>query len=98
VIYLLDNQFLCKLKNKSYSIQDISTGEHTVSVVSGGISNGKHSVPLKITVVEDKVTYISIVSTQSSYVNKLTYQEITQNSAEPLLAKATQNKDCLPTK
>lgn len=94
----IDDQLVCKLKNKSFSIQDISTGEHTVSVVSGGISNGKHSVPLKITVVEGKVNYISIVSTQSGYVNKITCQEITQNSAEPLLTKATQNKDCLPTK
>lgn len=94
----IDNQLVCKLKNKSFSIQDLSSGEHTVSVASGGISNGKQSTPLKITVTADKINYISIVSTQSGYVNKLTCQEITKNSADPLLAKSTQNKNCLNEK
>ncbi|NHA02378.1 DUF2846 domain-containing protein [Mucilaginibacter sp. HC2] len=94
----IDDQLVCKLKNKSYSVHDIGVGQHTVSVVSGGISNGKKSAPLTITVIEGKVNYVSVVSTQSGYVNKLTCQEITQNSAEPLLAKATQNQNCLPAK
>ncbi|WP_316744961.1 hypothetical protein [Pedobacter antarcticus] len=94
----IDDQLACKLKNKSFSIHDIGIGEHTVRVSSGGISNGKKSMPLKITVAEGKVNYISIVSTESGYVNKLTCQEITQNSAAPLLAKATENKDCLKEK
>lgn len=94
----IDDQLVSKLKNKSYSIQNISAGEHTVSVASGGISNGKQSAPLKITVAEGKINYISIVSTQSGYVNKITCQEITKNSADPLLAKSKQNKDVLPAK
>ncbi|MET4139603.1 hypothetical protein [Pedobacter sp. UYP1] len=94
----IDDKLVCKLKNKSFSIHDIGNGEHTVSVVSGGISNGKKSAPLKITVAEGKVNYISVVSTQSGYANKITCQEITQNSADPLLAKATQNKSCLTEK
>jgi hypothetical protein len=93
--FYVDDQLICKLKNKSFSIHDLPVGDHTVSVVSGGLSNGKKSGPLKITVVEGKVNYISVVSTQAGYVNKITCQEITQNSAEPLLAKATEKKDCL---
>jgi len=91
----IDDQLICKLKNKSYSIHDISVGDHTVSVVSGGIASKKKSPPLKITVTEGKVNYVSVVSTQSGYANKITCQEITQNSADPLLAKATENKNCL---
>ncbi|HWW38762.1 DUF2846 domain-containing protein [Pedobacter sp.] len=94
----LDGQLVCKLKNKSYSIHNISVGDHTISVSSGGISNGKKSTPLKITVAEGKVNYVSVVSTQSGYANKITCQEITKNSADPLLAKATENKNCLTTK
>jgi hypothetical protein len=85
---------VCKLKNKSFSIHDIAVGTHTVSVVSGGLSNGKKSTPLKIVVAEGKVNYVSVVSTEAGYVNKITCQEITQSSAEPLLAKAKQTKDC----
>lgn len=94
----IDDQLVCKLKNKSYSIHDISVGDHTVTVVSGGISNGKKSEPLKITVAEGKTNYISVVSTQAGYVNKITCQEITRNSADPMLTKATENKNCLPVK
>jgi hypothetical protein len=84
------------LKNKSFSVHNLPVGDHTVSVVSGGISNGKKSIPLKITVVEGKVNYVSVVSTQAGYVNKITCQEITQNSADPILAKTKQKADCLP--
>lgn len=93
--FYIDDQLICKLKNKSFSIHDLSAGEHTVSVVSGGLSTGKKSTPLKITVVEGKVNYINVNSTQSGYANKITCQEITKNSADPVLAKIKQKKDCL---
>ncbi len=93
--FYIDDKLACKQKNKSFSIQDLSVGDHTVTVVSGGISNGQKSAPLKITVVEGKVNYVSVVSTQSGYVNKITCQEITQNSADPILKKSTEKKDCL---
>jgi hypothetical protein len=93
--FYVDDQLTCKLKNKSFSIHDLPAGEHTISVVSGGLSNGKKSAPLKITVVEGKANYVSVVSTQAGYSNKITCQEITQNSADPILAKATEKKDCL---
>ncbi|SDF50553.1 Protein of unknown function [Mucilaginibacter pineti] len=93
--FYVDDQLICKLKNKSFSIHDLAVGDHTVSVVSGGLSNGKKSPPLKITVVEGKINYVSVVSTQAGYANKITCQEITQNSADPVLAKSKQKKDCL---
>lgn len=91
----IDGNLVCKLKNKSFSVHDLSAGDHTVSVVSGGLTNGKKSPPLKITVSKGKVNYINVFSTQSGYANKITCQEITLNSAEPLLAKAKQKTDCL---
>jgi len=94
--FYLDDTLICKLKNKSFSIHNIAVGTHTLSVVSGGISNGKKSAPLKILVVEGQANYISVVSTQAGYANKITCQEITKNSADPLLAKSTENKNCLP--
>ncbi len=96
--FYLDDTLICKLKNKSFSIHNIPVGQHTVSVVSGGLSNGKKSTPLKILVIEGEANYISVVSTQAGYANKITCQEITKNSADPLLAKSTENKNCLPAK
>ena len=94
--FYVDGQLTCKLKNKSFSIHDLPVGEHTVSVVGGGISNGKKSPPLKVVVAEGKANYVSVVSTQFGYVNKITCQEITQNSADPILAKSKKKEDCLP--
>lgn len=93
--FYVDGELICKLKNKSFSVHELSPGEHTVSISSGGLSTGKKTEPLKITVVEGKANYINVVGTQSGYVNKLSCQEITQSSAEPLLAKAKQKTDCL---
>jgi hypothetical protein len=93
--FYIDDRLVCKMKNKTFSVQDLSLGDHTISVVSGGLSNGKKSAPLKINVSADKTNYITVSSTQSGYVNKITCQEITKNSAEPLLAKAKQKQDCL---
>jgi hypothetical protein len=95
--FYLDDKLVCKMGNKSFSIHDISVGAHTISVSSGGISTGKKSTPLKFTVVEGKVNYVSVVSTEAGYSNKITCQEITQISAEPLLAKGKQVKDCKTT-
>lgn len=92
--FYMDGQLVCKQKNKSFSIHNVPVGEHTISVVSGGISNGKKSTPLKITVVEGQVNYVSVVSTQAGYVNKITAQEITKNSADPILVKAKEKTNC----
>lgn len=95
--FYLDDKLVCKMGNKSFSIHDVNVGDHTISISSGGISNGKKSTPLKFTVAEGKVNYISVVSTEAGYSNKITCQEITQSSAEPLLAKGKQVKDCQTT-
>jgi uncharacterized membrane protein len=92
--FYLDGKLVCKLGNKRFSIHDVNVGDHTISVSSGGISTGKKSTPLKFTVVEGKANYVSVVSTEAGYSNKITCQEITQSSAEPLLAKGKQAKDC----
>jgi len=95
--FYVDGKLICKQKNKSYSVHDLSVGDHTITIKGGGLSNGKQSAPLKFTVVEGKTNYVSVVSTEAGYVNKINCQEITQNSAEPLLAKAKQKMNCLAT-
>jgi len=93
--FYVDGKLICKQKNKSYSVHDLSVGDHTITIKGGGLSNGKKSAPLKFTVAEGKTNYVSVVSTEAGYVNKINCQEITQNSATPLLAKAKQKTNCL---
>lgn len=93
--FYVDGKLVCKLKNKSYSVHDLSVGDHTVNITTGGIPTAKKSAPLKITVVEGKTNYVNVVSRESGYANRINCQEITQNSAEPLLAKAKEKTNCL---
>jgi len=96
--FYIDGTLTCKTKNKLFSIHDLSAGEHTVSIVAGGLRTAKKSPPVKITVVAGKTNYVSVVSTERGYSNKIACQEITENSAQPLLAKAKEKKDCLASK
>jgi hypothetical protein len=93
--FFVDGNLVCKQKNKTFSIHDLSAGDHLISITTGGLPTAKKAPPLKITVVEGKTNYVSVVSTEAGYVNKIACQEITQNSAEPLLAKAKEKTDCL---
>ena len=93
--FYIDGKLVCKQKNKSYSVHDLSVGDHTVSITTGGLPTAKKTAPLKITVIEGKTNYVNVVSTEAGYVNKINCQEITRNSAEPLLAKAKAKTNCL---
>lgn len=94
--FYIDDQLVCKLKNKHYSIIDIPAGDHNISVSSGGLSTGKKSTPTLVTVIEGKTNFIEVVSTQKGeYSNKITATEITENSAKPILSTITQKTNCL---
>ena len=89
----LDGELICKMKNKSYSVHDVNQGEHTISVVSGGLPDSRIKIPVKFTVVSSKNNYFMINSG-----NELLCMEITQSAAEPMIAKSVQIKDCLVDK
>jgi len=93
--FFVDGKLVCKQKNRSYSIQDLSVGDHMVNVTTGGLPTAKKTPAVKITVVEGKTNYVSVVSTEVQYVTKIACQEITENSAQPLLAKAKEKTNCL---
>jgi len=89
----VDGELICKLKNKSYSTHVLKEGEHTISVVAGGLPDNRSKVPVKFTVVAGKTNYFMINSG-----NELSCLEITQSAAEPMMAKSVPVKDCLPAK
>ena len=93
--FYVDGKLVCKQKNKTFSIHDLSVGDHMVNVTSGGLKTAKNTPPVKITVVEGKTNYVSVVSTEAGYMNKIACQEVTENSAQPLLAKAREKTNCL---
>ncbi|CAM4370633.1 hypothetical protein SAMN06265348_113186 [Pedobacter westerhofensis] len=93
--FFVDGKLVCKQKNRSYSIHDLNVGDHMISITTGGLPPAKKTPAVKITVVEGKTNFISVVSTEAGYLNKIACQEITENSAQPLLAKAKEKTNCL---
>ncbi|MCX2477020.1 DUF2846 domain-containing protein [Pedobacter sp. MC2016-05] len=89
----LDGELICKMKNKSYSMHDITAGEHTISVVAGGLPDNRNKIPVKFTVISGKSNYFMINSG-----NELSCMEITQSAAEPMIARSVQVTDCLGAK
>jgi hypothetical protein len=93
--FYVDGKLVCKQKNRTFSIQDLSVGDHMINVTSGGLKTARKTPPLKITVVGGKTNYVSVVSTEAGYMNKIACQEVTENSAQPLLAKAREKTNCM---
>jgi hypothetical protein len=85
----IDDVLVCKLKNNKYSVHDLSPGAHTFAVQNTGLSSHRKSIPLKINVEENKTVYLTVVNGSSLYL-----QEVTQASADMLIKKTVQVKDC----
>ncbi|MCX2473781.1 DUF2846 domain-containing protein [Pedobacter sp. MC2016-05] len=89
----VDGELICKMKNKTYSLHDLKLGEHTITVTSGGLPDSRNKVPVKFIVVDGKTNYFMINSG-----NELTCMEIMQSTAEPMIARSVEVRDCLGSK
>lgn len=88
----IDDKLVCHLKNKRYSVHDVTVGEHTVSIQGTGLGSHAKSRPLKITVTADKSNYIAAINGPGLYL-----LEAVESSAQELLKKVAVTKDCLPS-
>lgn len=85
----IDDSLVCKLKNKRYTLHTVTAGEHTVAAQNTGLSVDKKSTPFKVNVTAGKITYINVI-----WANKVSCQEITENSATEALKKIQQTSNC----
>jgi len=88
----IDDELVCNLKNKRYSVHNIAAGEHTVSVSNTGLSNHSKSRPLKIKVEAGKSNYLVVVNGSEVYL-----QETVESSAQELLKRVAATAKCLPS-
>jgi len=89
----IDDELVCNLKNKRYSLHNVPAGEHTVSIQNTGLASHAKSRPLKITVVPDKSNYLVVVNGSELYL-----QEAVESSAQELLKRVAVTRECLPKK
>lgn len=92
----IDSQLVCNLKNKKFSIHDTNAGSHTINVRYSGKNVTSEINALTIVTEPGKNYYIKILpgKTYSTTVT-LKLMEVTESTAKSLLAKCTEQTDCL---
>lgn len=82
---LIDDVRVCKLNNRRYSAHKVTPGEHEFKAQFGG-KKGKEKAEIALIDVEaGKTYYIQMIMQASFWINDVSAQEITRNSALRLL-------------
>lgn len=91
----IDQQLVCKLNNKKYSIHDVAPGEHVFTVQFAGKTAKEKAEPIKINIEAGKTYYIQMVFQTGYLKNNLYCQEVTEGSANTVLVNCAQDTKCL---
>lgn len=91
----IDENFVCKLNNKRYSIHEVSAGKHTCSVQFGGKKSKARSEKFEVVVKPNETTYVQIVFETGVLVNNIYCEEVTKNTALNKIKTLKEDKKCL---
>lgn len=89
----INDSVVCKMSNKRYSIHEIAPGTHTFYLTTWDMPKNKKN-GLELEVEAGKTYYLRMVIKQRFFENVMYYQEITENSAAPLLEKCKLEENC----
>ncbi len=78
---LIDNVRVCKLNNRRYSAHQVEPGEHEFKAQFGGKKGKKKAEVAVIEIEAGKTYYLQMIMQTSFWVNDVSAQEITRNSA-----------------
>ncbi|NHN25991.1 DUF2846 domain-containing protein [Flavobacterium jejuense] len=90
----VDDALKCKLKNQHYIKTVLSPGLHKFSVQMSG-SNAKTDIDHFELTLEPNKTYYLNVETPGSVLGSSSFIEITDHTAEKMIPKLNEQKDCL---
>jgi hypothetical protein len=91
---MIDDVMYCKLKNNRYAVVNIKPGTHKFFVTSWDMPKTREKLGLEVPIEAGKTYYLRMMLKQRFFENQIYFEEITQNSAAPLLAKYTEDSDC----
>jgi hypothetical protein len=91
----IDQELVCRLNNKKYSIHEVSPGEHYFTVQFAGNKAKNKAEPILINVEAGKTYYIQMVFQTGAFKNNLYCQEVTENSANTILIECEKDLKCL---
>ncbi len=91
----IDDQLVCKLNNKRFSVHELVPGKHTFSVQFAGKTSKEKAERITIDVEAGKTYYVQLIFQPGAFKNNLYCQEVTQNSVEAILKSCQEDKECL---
>jgi len=92
----IDGKMVCKLDNKSYSIHEVSEGEHSVTYQANGKELNKHGEKTMITMKFEsgKTYYFQMMFIKKFATVDFTLNELTENAAKKLMTKLKEDTNC----
>ena len=91
----IDNEFVCKLNNKKFSIHEVPVGKHLCSVQFGGTKSKERAEKFEVQVEANKITYVQLVFETGLFVNNVYCEEVTENTAKQKIANMEEDGKCL---
>ena len=91
----IDQQMVCRLNNKKFSVHNIEVGEHTFAVQFSGKTAKKEAETIKINIEEGKTYYIQLIYQTGFLYDNVLCQEVTENSAKVILTDCSEDTKCL---
>jgi hypothetical protein len=91
----IDDNLVCKLNNKRFSIHIVQSGEHSFSVQFAGKQSKEKAERIKINVEPGKTYYVQLIFQSGALINNLYCQEVTENSANLILPRLKEDTKCL---
>ena len=90
----IDDELVCKLDEKTYSIHALKPGKHVFSVQFGGKKSKQKNKQIDITIEAGKSYYIQLAVQQDLWAANINCQEITENSAKKMMSDLRLEKNC----
>jgi hypothetical protein len=84
---LIDDVMVCKIKNNRYAVFYVKPGNHSFNATSWDKSASIDKYALKMPVEAGKTYYMSMRIKSKAFSSEIYMEEITYNSAAPLLQK-----------
>ena len=90
----IDEESVCQLDNKKYTIHQLPPGEHTFSVQFFGRESKSKAEKLGINTEAGKTYYIEVAQDSKVYAGDTYCVEIIEERAKRLLLELTEDPDC----
>lgn len=90
----IDEEFVCKLNNKKYSIHEVPAGKHSCSVQFGGKKSKEGAEKFEVLVEPGKITYVQVVFETGMWINNIYCEEVTENTAKKKMEQMIEDTEC----